>query len=56
MAQEEKKDPQVVVPRDLHKILLDRSKRSGLSLQRLVADVLRSGMVRRGWMPEEVEN
>ena len=56
MEKESKTPPQVALPRDLHKILKDRSRQTNISMQRLVADALRVGMKIKQWIPEEIGN
>lgn len=56
MEVDESRDPQVVIPKDLHKILIERSKETGTSIQRLAADALRVGMKIKQWLPEEIGN
>ena len=50
---DDSRDPQVVIPKDLHKILLERSKETGTSIQRLAGDALRAGMKVKQWLPGE---
>jgi hypothetical protein len=52
----EERDPQAVIPRDLHKILVERHRETGVSVRRLVADALRVGMKVKQWLPEEATN
>ena len=51
MDQEKKFPPQVALPEDLHRILKQRSDDTGISIQRLVADALFTGMSMKRWMP-----
>jgi hypothetical protein len=56
MDEESKTPPQIALPKDLHKILKQRSRDTNISMQRLVADALRVGMKIKQWLPEEVGN
>jgi post-segregation antitoxin (ccd killing protein) len=52
MPQKAKRAPQVVIPEELHKVLSERAKRLGITVQRLVADALKAGMKVKQWLPE----